>query len=78
MLYSKIIALKKQFVSGEVHINTIESFWAILKRGIKGQLYPILVKYLNRYLDEFCHRYNMRMMSQDGVFNDVMGRMLGA
>lgn len=66
----------KQFVSGAVHTNTIESFWATLKRGIKGQFHHISVKYLNKYLDEFCYRYNMRYAKQEQVFDCVMERML--
>ncbi|MDA9818053.1 IS1595 family transposase [Flavobacteriaceae bacterium] len=49
---------KKQWVSGLAHTNTIESFWAIVKRGIKGQFHFVSPKYLSMYLDEFCWRFN--------------------
>jgi len=49
---------KKQWVNGVAHTNTIESFWAIVKRGIKGQFHFVSPKYLSRYLDEFSFRFN--------------------
>ena len=49
---------RKEYVNGIAHTNTIESFWAIFKRGIKGQFHFVSPKYLSRYLDEFCWRFN--------------------
>jgi len=42
------------------HTNTIESFWALLKRGITGQYHQVSRKHLPRYIDEFCYRHNNR------------------
>ncbi len=49
-----------EYVRGDVTANTIESFWAILKRGINGVYHNVSGKHLQRYLDEFEFRYNTR------------------
>ena len=55
---NKVNHSKKQWVNGVAHTNTIESFWAIVKRGIKGQFHFVSPKYLSNYLDEFSFRFN--------------------
>jgi len=42
------------------HTNGIESFWAILKRGITGQYYKVSLRHLPKYIDEFSYRFNHR------------------
>lgn len=49
-----------EYVNGNVHTNTLEGFWSLLKRGVVGQYHYVTEKYLNRYIDEFCYRYNNR------------------
>ena len=49
-----------QYVNGEAHTNTLEGFWSLLKRGVVGQYHYVTPKHLNRYIDEFCFRYNNR------------------
>ena len=46
--------------------NTVEGFFANLKRGIKGIYHHVGKQHLHRYLSEFDFRYNLRK-SKDGV-----------
>ncbi len=48
---------------GDEHTNNIEGYWSILKRGIIGTFHSVSPKHLQRYCDEFAHRYNTRGLS---------------
>lgn len=48
------------YVDGAVHTNTLENFWALLKRGISGTYVSVEPFHLFRYLDEQAYRYNNR------------------
>ena len=48
------------YVMGEVHTNTIEGFWSLLKRGLNGVYHAVSEKHLQGYLDEYSFRYNHR------------------
>lgn len=50
----------EEWVRGEVHTNTIESAWSLLKRSIIGSYHNLSVKHLAAYLDEFEFRFNNR------------------
>jgi transposase-like protein len=50
-----------EYVRGDVHTNTIEGFFSILKRGITGTYHHVSPKHLKRYLAEFDFRYNNRV-----------------
>lgn len=63
-----------EYAKGDIHTNTIESFWAILKRGIIGQFHKVSKKYLQQYLDEFEYRYNRRDIETKDVFNNLLMR----
>jgi transposase-like protein len=49
-----------EYVRGDVHSNTIESYFAILKRGVYGTFHHVSQQHLRRYLGEFDFRYNYR------------------
>lgn len=49
-----------EYVRGPVHTNSIESFWSMLKRAHMGTFHKLSVKHLQRYVNEFAGRYNMR------------------
>src|SRR3990167_4919593 len=49
-----------RYVDGEAHTNSIESFWALFKRGYVGTYHKMSSKHLQRYVDEFVYRFNRR------------------
>jgi len=48
------------YVSGDIHTNTIEGFWSLVKRGISGSHHAVSKKWLQGYLNEYVWRYNHR------------------
>lgn len=55
----------REYVKGVIHTNSIESFWALLKRGHYGIFHTISAKHLHRYLSEYEARWDMKKM--DGL-----------
>jgi transposase-like protein len=51
----------KEYVRGEVHTNTVEGYFSILKRGVYGVYQHVSEAHLKRYLSEFDFRYNTRI-----------------
>lgn len=58
-------AVPREFVKGEIHVNTIESFFGMFKRGYYGIYHFMSYKHLQRYCDEFAYRRNSRQL-KDG------------
>ena len=52
----------RQYVDGKVSTNGIESFWAMLKRGYYGTYHQWSEKHLQRYVNEFSGRHNLRKL----------------
>lgn len=50
----------KEYVCGNATTNTVESYFALMKRGIMGVYHSVSKKHLNRYCDEFSFRWNRR------------------
>jgi transposase-like protein len=50
-----------EYVRGSVHVNTLEGYFSIFKRGMKGIYQHCSEKHLHRYLAEFDFRYNNRV-----------------
>jgi ISXO2-like transposase domain len=69
-----------EYVVGDIHTNGIESFWALLKRSIKGTYVSVATDHLFRYVDERVFAFNMRKTSDFDRFttalNNVAGRRL--
>jgi ISXO2-like transposase domain len=60
------------------HINALEGFWALVKRGIVGQYHQVTVRHLSKYLDEFGYRFDHRAMDAACLFDQTIARALGA
>jgi transposase len=54
----------KVYVIDDVHINNMEGFWSLLKRGINGVYHSVSKKHLDKYLNEYVFRYNNRNSSK--------------
>ena len=72
----------KQFVDGMAYTNTIESVWALLKRGFYGTFHKFSIKHLQKYVDEFQFRWkegSCEYLTMDRIANLIggcWGRML--
>jgi transposase-like protein len=62
----------KEYARGEVHTNTIEGFFSLLKRGINGIYHQVSPKHLHRYCHEFGYRYNTRKITDCTRFDDAL------
>lgn len=68
-----------QYVEGLTHTNSIENFWSLFKRGLVGSFHKVSDKHIDRYLDEFCYRFNGRkegQLFQNTLRNLVNGKTL--
>ena len=52
---------KGEYVRGDVHVNTLEGFFSVVKRGLVGIYQHVDSKHLDRYLAEFDFRQNTRV-----------------
>ena len=62
------------YVIGDIHTNSVEGFWSLIKRGIGGVYHSVSQKYLQTYLDEYSFRYNRREMGNQ-QFRAILERV---
>lgn len=83
--YEKLDNYEHQFVKHSVgeyvnemaHINGIESFWAMLKRAHKGTYHKLSKKHLDRYVNEFVVRHNIREEDTIDQMEIIVAGMVG-
>jgi transposase-like protein len=69
-----------EYVRGEVHSNTIESYFSIFKRGMRGTYQHCAEKHLHRYLAEFDFRHNKRVaqgINDEARTNHILSGIVG-
>jgi transposase-like protein len=54
-----------EYVRGRVHTNSLENFWSLLKRSLKGTYVAVEPFHLSRYIDEQVFRYNFRSTKEE-------------
>ena len=81
--HGKVNHGKDEYVRGDVHSNTVEGFFAILKRGVTGTFHHVSEAHLARYLAEFDFRYSHRSalgindsMRTDELLRGIAGKRL--
>jgi transposase-like protein len=81
--HDTVIHSKDEYVRGEIHTNTVEGFYSIFKRGMKGVYQHCKEKHLHRYLSEFDFRYNNRIalgvddvQRSDNALRGIVGKRL--
>ena len=68
---------KKQYVSGDVYTNGVESHWALMKRGYDGTYHWWSVKHMQRYVTEFAGRFNLRDLPTAQQLGTMVQGMVG-
>ena len=66
----------KEWAKGDVHTNSMENVWSLLKRSIIGSFHHVSTKHLDAYLDELEFRFNNR--ENPYMFRDAMLKLVVA
>lgn len=71
----RTICHAREYVAGDVHTNTVESAFSLVKRGIVGTWHKVSAKHLHSYLNEMCFRFNNR--KNPYLFRDTILKLIG-
>ena len=66
-----------EYVNGMAHTNGIESFWSMLKRAHQGTFHKISPKHLDRYVQEFAGKHNIRESGTLAQMRNTVARLVG-
>jgi len=67
----EVVNKTEAYVRGRVHVNGMENFWSLLKRGLSGTYVAVEPFHLFRYVDEQVFRYNNRKHADDKPMTDA-------
>lgn len=73
-VHKRIHHASKVSIEGNIHTNSIEWFWSLVKRGIDGVYHAVSQKHLQAYLNEYAFRYN-RPDSGPAMFGAFLSRI---
>lgn len=73
----KSVNHRNEYVSGDVHTNTVENFWSLLKRALKGTQVHVEERHLHRYVNERSFAYNYRTASDLERMRTATARVAG-
>jgi transposase-like protein len=65
----EVVNHETEYVRGRVHTNSLENFWSLLKRQLRGTYVAVEPFHLDRYVDEQVFRFNNRA-TKDNPLND--------
>ena len=66
-----------EWVRDQIHINGMESFWSMLKRAHMGTFHKLSPKHLDRYVQEFAGKHNMRNSGTLAQMRSTAARLVG-
>ena len=66
-----------EWVRDQIHINGMESFWSMLKRAHMGTFHKLSPKHLDRYVQEFAGKHNMRNSGTFAQMRHTVARLVG-
>ena len=66
-----------EYIKGQAHTNGVESFWSMLKRGHMGVYHKMSKKHLQRYIDEYVGRHNIRPLATISQIDTIIESMNG-
>jgi transposase-like protein len=72
----KTVNHTREYAHGDVHTNTVESAFSLLKRGIVGTWHKVSAKHLPAYLDEMVFRFNNR--KNQFLFRDTLIKLIAS
>ncbi len=67
----------REYVKEQAYVNGVVSFWAMLKRGYNCTFHRMSKKHLNRYVNEFAGRHNIRRLDTKDQMGTIAKAMYG-